>query len=168
MTAALTGSGPDKNGVSSRENKDLLVPDIFEKAEELGVESKYVEGNIKILNTAIEPVLNPDFNKNGTTDDEIFSTALEAVSGDSGFIFVHFHGIDDSGHDHGPLADKTLEVISKTDGYIRKLTADWTGKVIITADHGMHEADKGGDHGLVLYQDMFVPYIISDGGNIDE
>jgi hypothetical protein len=36
--------------------------------------------------------------------------------------------------------------------------------VIITSDHGMHSTDTGGYHGVFRYEDMIVPYIITEGG----
>jgi len=164
LAATLTGVGPAENGVYSRKQKDLNSPDIFQKAWELGKKSHYLEGNIKILNTTIEPVLNPDLNQDGRTDDEVFEAALEAMERDYSLIYLHFHGIDDLGHQFGPLAPETLEMIKTTDTYLQKLVENWSGKVLVTADHGMHATEKGGDHGMVCYQDLFVPYIMINGG----
>lgn len=168
LAAVLTGKGPAENGIYNRSFKDLKTPDIFKKATDMGLESSYVEGNIKILNTSIEPILNPDFNENNTTDDEVFEETKKQVNKDIDLIFTHFHGIDDSGHDYGPYGEKTIEVIKKTDSYINDLAQLWNGKIIITSDHGMHATKEGGDHGVVFYQDMFVPYLITEGGKIDE
>jgi len=168
LAAVLTGKGPAENGVYNREFKDLKSPDIFKKAADLGMESAYIEGNIKILNTSIEPILNPDLNGNNTTDDEVFNETKKQIDKGSQFIFVHFHGIDDSGHNYGPLGEKTIQVIKETDNYISQLAEMWDGKIIITSDHGMHTTSNGGDHGLVLYEDMFVPYLVTEGGKTDE
>ncbi len=164
LAATLTGVGPQENGVYSRKQKDLKSPDIFQKARELGKESIYLEGNIKILNTTIEPVLNTDLNQNGRTDDEVYKAALTAVNQDYSLIYLHFHGIDDLGHQYGPLATETMEMIKITDSYIHGLVDNWSGKVLITADHGMHTTDQGGSHGMICYEDLFVPYIIIEGG----
>ena len=168
LAAVLTGKGPTENGVYNREFKDLKSPDIFKKASDLGLESAYIEGNIKILNTYVDPILNPDLNENDTTDDEVFNETKKQIKNGSQFIFAHFHGIDDSGHDYGPLGEETIQVIKQTDNYISQLAEIWDGKIIITSDHGMHATREGGDHGLVLYEDMFVPYLITEGGKTDE
>lgn len=171
LAAVLTGKGPAENGIYNRNYKNLKVPDIFKKADDLGLKSVYVEGNIKILNTFIEPILNPDLNENDTTDDEVFKETKKQLTKDTDLIFAHFHGIDDNGHDFGPFGDKTVEVIKKTDNYLKELAQNWDGKIIITSDHGMHSTIEGGEHGLVLYQDMFVPYLITEGtkgGKMDE
>lgn len=46
-----------------------------------------------------------------------------------------------------------METIAALDGYIEKMIKEWHGKVIITAHHG-----------IICYKDMFVPYIIKEGG----
>ena len=165
LAAALTGKGPEENGVYSREFKKLKSKDLFQEVKEMGLKSKYIEGNIKILNTSKEPILNPDLNNNETTDDEVFGTAKEVINKQASLFFIHFHGIDEAGHDNGPYSKKTIDVIKKTDEYIAELAENWSGKIIITADHGMHSTVNDGDHGLILYQDMFVPYLVTEGGS---
>lgn len=168
LAATLTGQGPEKNGVYSREQKDLKTVDIFEKVSNSGGRNLYIEGNIKILNTSIEPVLNPDYNGNGSTDDEVFAAARGKLDKGYNLIYVHFHGIDDYGHDYGDLDEKTMQKIKETDSYLKKLIENWQGKVIITADHGMHSTDGGGDHGFVRYEDLIIPYILAEGGKTGE
>jgi|SRR6056297_89263 len=168
LAAVLTGKGPQENKIYSRDFKHIAVDDIFKKISKMSLNSVYIEGNIKILNTSIEPILNPDLNQNGITDDEIFKKTLKQMNGNANFVFVHFHGIDDMGHTYGPYGEKTIEMITQSDRYIQELAQNWPGKIIITADHGMHSILNGGDHGLVIYQDMFVPYLITDGGLKDE
>ncbi len=168
MAAMITGVGPEKNGVYSRAQKDMLVPDIFTIAEKTGKKSLLIEGDIKILNTGVEPILNLDTNGNGTKDDEIFTTAMENLSTDISLMFVHFHGVDDLGTEYGDLADETLDFITLVDGYIAQLVQGWSGKVIITADHGMHQIPGGGLHGVARFEDLIVPYIITEGGGKNE
>lgn len=164
LAAILTGVGPERNGIYSRKQKELRCEDIFIKVKEMGKTCANIEGDIKIINTSVEPLLNPDLNRNGMTDDEVLSAAIGAIKEDNSFIFVHFHGIDDAGHLYGDLSGKTMERVRLIDGYLRRLVSIWPGKVIITADHGMHADGDGGDHGIICYQDLFVPYIMTDGG----
>ncbi|MCK4260369.1 MAG: alkaline phosphatase family protein [Halanaerobiales bacterium] len=164
MAAILTGVGPAENGVYSRKQKDMLVPDLFAVAKKSGKKGLLIEGDIKILNTGIEPILNLDDNGNGTIDDEILKSAIENISEDIQLAVVHFHGIDDQGHSSGDLSRETMEVIKRTDDYIAQLVKNFSGKVILTADHGMHKTPEGGAHGTFRFQDLFVPYIITDGG----
>ncbi len=163
LAAMFTGKPPCDNGVYSRQQKDLNEETIFGVASRMGIKSLLVEGNIKILNTEIEPRLNVDSNSNGIVDDDILNTALENMNGEYRLMAVHFHGIDDSGHNSGDLSEETMKAISRTDGYIGKLISRWEGKVIIVADHGMHSTDEGGDHGEFQCRDMIVPYILTDG-----
>ncbi len=164
FAAMITGKSPAENGVYSRKQRELNVDSIFKHIEDEDKKAILIEGNIGILDTEIEPVLNIDKNKNGTTDDEVFNSALKAVKDDFNLVFVHFHGIDDAGHSYGDLSKETMEVIARTDEDIKELISRWKGKVIITSDHGMHSAADGGDHGEFRYEDMIVPYIILKGG----
>lgn len=165
LAAIITGKFPAENGVHSRKQRELQVDSIFKVAEDLDRKAIYIEGDIGILNTEIEPVLNIDNDGDGFTDDEVFKSAFNAIDKDYNLVFAHFHGIDDSGHTHGDLSSETMEVITKIDKYVEELVSNWSGKVIITADHGMHSTEDGGDHGQFRYEDMIVPYMIIGGGN---
>ena len=164
LATIFTGTTPDVNGVHSRKQREMLVPDIFALANQLGKKSVYIEGNIKILKTGVEPELHLDENSNGSFEDEIFNSALSHLKIMPDLLVVHFHSIDDMGHRYGDLARETLAQIQKIDEYTRQLVEGWAGKVIITADHGMHTVPEGGSHGSVRYEDWFIPYIITEGG----
>lgn len=163
LAAILTGRPPAENGVHTRKEMDVLVPSIFDHANQRDKDAVMIEGNIKILNLEIDPVLNIDKNSNDSADDEIRDKAIEVVDSGCNLMVAHFHGIDDSGHSYGDLSAQTLERIKTTDGYVRELVSRWNGKVIITADHGMHSTSVGGSHGEFRYEDMIVPYIICEG-----
>ena len=165
LAAIITGKYPIENGVYSRKQRELKVDSIFKRAKDLGKKSIYIEGDIGILKTEIEPMLNLDNTGDGFTDDEVYKSTMEAIEKDYNFVFTHFHGIDDSGHTYGDLSLETMEFINKVDTYVEEIVSKWNGKVIITADHGMHSTEDGGDHGEFRYEDMVVPYIIIDGGN---
>ena len=122
--------------------------------------------DIQIIKTEIEASLNSDRNSDGTIDDEIFEAALDNLDSDAALITVHFHSIDDSGHDTGDLPQETMERIRVIDTYIEELVSGWQGKVIITSDHGMHPISGGGNHGEFRYEDMVVPYLIINGGKL--
>ena len=156
--AMITGTTPNKNGVHNRSYRDMKVESIFGYANSRDAKSILLEGDIKILNTEIEPVLHVDTNKNGDTDDEMLSSALKALEEGYDLIFVHFHGVDDRGHQYGPMAAETLDHIKKIDSWITELKDDWQGNIYVTADHGMHSTETGGDHGECRYEDMIVPY----------
>ncbi len=156
LAAMVTGQTPDINGVTERGLRELLVQDMF-----AGRDAAMIEGHTKLVSTGIEQSLNADENGDGSTDDEVFADAMEAVKAGHELIFVHFHGVDDYSHTYGTHAPETQDKIAEVDGFIKQLTDEFTGKVIITADHGMHDTtgEKIGDHGEFRYEDMTVPYI---------
>jgi hypothetical protein len=164
FAAMITGKTPDENGVHSRKERNMNVATIFDKLQEQGKKALLIEGNIKILNTKVDTILNVDKNNNKSTDDEVFETADKNMDKGWDFMLVHFHGVDDTGHQFGDLSEKTMSKIKEVDAYIKKLSSKWNGDIIITADHGMHAVGNAGNHGDFLYQDMIVPYIMSKGG----
>ena len=159
MAAMITGTPPEINGISDRSKRIFKGTDIFEKVIGQGKSAMLIEGNIQVLNTSIEPVLNIDHNGNGT-DDEVAENALIAMKKDPDLIMVHFHGIDDQGHETGPYSEPTMAKIREIDGYVGQLTESFKGLIVLTADHGMHETNNGGDHGENVEEDMVVPFLI--------
>ncbi|MTI70355.1 MAG: hypothetical protein FH751_08920 [Firmicutes bacterium] len=160
FAAMITGKIPKENGVLNRSYRKLKVDTIFDKVDKLGKEGILIEGDIKILDTSIEPKLNIDLNNNSTIDDEIYNLAMKEIKKNTDFLMLHFHGIDNIGHKTGHLSKETMESIKIHDEYVKNLVKNWEGKVIMTSDHGMHTVKEGGDHGQVRVEDIFVPYII--------
>jgi len=158
--AIITGQTPDVNGIHNRSFRQMEVESIFGYAIKKEIKSILLEGNIKILNTEIEPELHLDMNKDSDTDDEMFESAINAAKEDYDFIFIHFHGIDDRGHTYGPKSQETVDYIKKVDSYIKKISEVWGRTIILTADHGMHSTEDGGSHGECRVEDMIVPYFI--------
>lgn len=165
FASMITGTLPPVNGVYDRSYRGLDVESIFGYAAGKDKEQVLIEGDIKILNTEIEPVLNVDANKNGDTDDEAYIGLLQAMEKDYDFLFVHFHGIDNRGHSHGPYAVETMDYIELIDEYLAQIDSLWPGRILITSDHGMHKTVQGGDHGQCRHEDMIVPYFIRENGN---
>ncbi len=165
MAAMLTGQWPNVNGVFSRKQREMKVPTLFAYAMEKDKDALLLEGPIGILKTEIEPTLHLDDNLSGDSDDEILASALDKIGDGPDLLMVHFHSIDDAGHDSGDLHPTTMETIRRNDQYVRALVEEWDGKVIILADHGMHAETIGGAHGVFRYEDMLVPLIITEGGN---
>ncbi|MGI6359109.1 MAG: alkaline phosphatase family protein [Bacillota bacterium] len=160
FAAMITGQPPGVNGVHSRSQRGLNVPSIFGRAVELGQKAILVEGNIQILDTEVDPRLNLDQNQQHGTDDEVFASGLQAIAEQPDLLMVHFHGIDDCGHQFGPLAEQTLQKIQQVDSYLQALAAEWDGTIIVVADHGMHVEGDGGSHGQARAEDFVVPYIV--------
>lgn len=167
FAAMITGSTPEENGVYSRNQRQLKVPTVFGRAQEMGKKAILIQGDRQVLDLEIQPVFNLDLNKSGTADDEIFETAKEYLPADYDFLMVHFKNVDATGHSYGDMHNSTLEAIRTVDGYIKELVNGWDGVVIITADHGMHSTKDAGNHGVFRFEDMVVPYIVTEGGRKD-
>lgn len=162
FASIITGELPLVNGVHNRSYRDIKVESIFGYAVDSSLSSLLLEGDIKILNTEVEPVLNIDLNKDGDTDDEIMKAAMESIDEGYDLVFIHFHGIDDRGHEFGPYHRNTLEYVEVVEDYLIELDSVWEGAIIATADHGMIETEDGGDHGSCQYEDMIVPYFLRE------
>ncbi len=160
LAAIITGQTPNVNGVHDRSLREMNVDSIFKYVIDNNKSSILLEGDIKILNTEIEPKLHIDLNKDGDIDDDIYESALIAAKGNYDLIFVHFHGIDDRGHNFGPYSDEVMDYIQTIDEYLQNLSEVWDGNIILVPDHGMYETTEGGGHGIVYQSDMVVPYFI--------
>lgn len=162
FAAMVTGQPPIKNGIVDRSFREPKVNTIFDEIK--GKNHVLIESNGSILSLNTETVFSIDQNNNGTTDDEIFENTILQIqeNKDLDFILVHFHGLDDSGHQFGDLDERTIDVLIQTDQYIEKIVEKWDGKVILVSDHGMHSSGEEGNHGVFRYEDMFVPYIIQN------
>jgi predicted AlkP superfamily pyrophosphatase or phosphodiesterase len=161
LGALVTGQAPGKNGVKARGDMELEVDDIFLKARELQKKAILIEGDVKLINTSVEPVLNPDINGDGYTDDEVYNSVLLNIH-DYDLIFVHFHGIDDASHTYGPNSAEALKRTSVIDTYVEEILESWGGAVIVSADHGQHENNGLGEHGTDREEDITVPYLYTD------
>lgn len=165
FAAMITGAGPDENGIHDRSFRNLSSS-IFTVLNEKGLKSLLIEADIRILDHGAEEILNTDRNKNGSIDDEVFERAVKESDKEYDYMLVHFHKIDDCGHSYGPFGKETLEQISISDKYVEELVKGFSGKIIVTADHGMHKTETGGSHGQARFEDFIVPYLIINGGMI--
>jgi len=127
--------------------------DLFTAAGGRGKTCAYIEGSHVPVGASLRPVLS-------LSDGDVYTNAREALAANPDLIFIHFHGIDDIAQDCGPYARETLDRIEEIDDYVRVLCEKFDGRVIITADHGLHATEDGGEHGLFMSEDMVVPYIV--------
>jgi len=163
LAAMITGTTPDINGIAGRGVMDFNGEDIFEKAQKLGKRVAYIEGDVKMLNTSVEPVLSVN---EGAQDSRVFENTQKAIDDNNQLIFTHFHSIDDDATTYGPYALENMEQIELVDRMVEQLVKDFNGTVIISADHGLHPTETAGTHGRVCSEDMLVPYIITKGGRV--
>lgn len=66
--------------------------------------------------------------------------------------------------DHQYINEKHFLALNKTlldllDNAYNVVVSDVSG-ILVVSNHRIHTNEKGGTHGIVSYQDMFVPYII--------
>ncbi len=156
LAAMITGETPDINGVTERSERELLVPDMFEN-----VDGVLVEGYSKLVNSSVSPILNADENADGSTDDEVFASAMKTIEEEHELVFVHFHGYDDISHTYGTYSDEAIKKLDEIEGYVNEMLSAFSGTTYIISDHGQHDTSIGeklGDHGEFKYEDMCIPF----------
>ena len=93
----------------------------------------------------------------------MLANALAVIeAGMPDLLFVHFHGIDDTGHTYGPGSPEQLAAIWGVDAAVGELmeAAPEDTLILILADHGQHrvqEEDSLGNHGHLIEEDMLIP-----------
>lgn len=163
LAAIVTGQTPDKSGIHDRSNRQPQTPDILGILAGKGRRGILVEGAINILDLDGEVSLNSDMNGDGFSDDEIHASALARIREGYDYMLVHYHSLDDAGHDYGPWASEAQERLAVLDQDVGELLAAWPGPVLVVADHGMHATADGGSHGDFCHEDMLVPLITFPG-----
>jgi len=160
----LTGAPPGVHGVTERNVRQTEVETLFDVANAAGLRVKAVEGNALSFNLRnADIVLSGDRDGNGGTDDNVLSNALAALEGGMpDLFFVHFHGIDDAGHEYGPDAPAERAKITEVDAAVEQIIAAVPSDtlIVIFSDHGMHHVDeqgRQGNHGHLVERDMFIP-----------
>ncbi len=163
----LTGASPDVHGVDRSGIRKTDTETLFDVASAAGLKVVAVEGeSLAFALRGAEFELSADFDGNGSTDDNVLAKTLEVLrSGLPDILFVHFHGIDDTGHTYGPGSAEesaTVEEVDAAVGRIIEMLPEGT-LVVIFADHGMHKVEEEGrlgNHGHLLERDMFVPIFL--------
>jgi hypothetical protein len=172
--SVLTGALPEVHGADRRGIRKVETETLLDVATAAGLRVVAVEGEALAFNLRnAEMQLSGDRDGNGETDDNVLANALAALeSGMPDLFFVHFHGIDDAGHEYGPGAPQERSKISEVDAAVERLVeAVPSGTlIIIFADHGMHAVDelgRLGNHGHLIERDMFIPiFVVVKGGDI--
>jgi hypothetical protein len=168
VTAALiTGVEPEINGVDQPGKRSTKAVTIFDQLRSENESFSIVEGYSLYLSNlkADDLVLSNDDNQNGTSDDEVFQNAITKMRVSMPeFLWIHFHGIDDTGHTYGPWSPETIQRVQAIDGFVQQLMdASPTNTLfLITADHGMHIGNVGqrtGEHGNLIAEDMLIPLL---------
>jgi hypothetical protein len=165
--AIITGLPPIENGVYETGIRKTEATTIFDRISNAKLKSIAVEGESLAFNLRnTEVILSGDKDSNGNTDDNVFLNSIEVIKSKMpNLLWIHFHGIDDSGHTFGPDSKQVDDKILELDTYYRKIVDSLpVNTLIITfADHGMHsvtEEGRSGNHGNLIYEDMVIPVII--------
>ncbi len=145
--AMITGTTPKRNGVREHTKRQTQVETIFHTLAKANRSTLAVEGSDNSFNLPqTKTILSGDRDGDGSTDDNILANAIKiAKEGMPDFLWVHFHGIDDVGHQYGPRTDEELAKIKEVDSCVKEIVAALPANtlVIICSDHGMHAVQEG-------------------------
>ena len=165
--AILTGLPPTENGIYETGIRKTEAATIFDLTSSSGLKSIAVEGESLAFNLRnTEVILSGDRDLNGSTDDNVFSNAEDVIKTNMpDLLWIHFHGIDDSGHSFGPDSEQVNRKIIEIDSYYGKIIHMLPENTLIIAfaDHGMHlvnEEGRVGNHGNLIYDDMVIPVFV--------
>jgi hypothetical protein len=166
--AMLTGTTPKRNGVREHTKRQTQVETIFHTLAKSNRSTFAVEGSDNSFNLPqTKTILSGDRDGDGSTDDNVLANSIKIIEeGMPDFLWVHFHGIDDVGHQYGPRTDEEVAKIKEVDSCVKEIVSVLPANtfVIICSDHGMHavqEGDRLGNHGSLQAMDMFVPIWLS-------
>lgn len=134
---------------------------VFDILERRGLDAVWVGGN-SLPVYVDHSVLNADVNGDGSEDDEVAAAAVREYLAGADFLVVHFKGTDTAMHDFGPYTPEGRASMKAADAEIGEILRHLeTGTVVIVyADHGCHAARRGGNHGTLTPDDMYIPIIV--------
>jgi predicted AlkP superfamily pyrophosphatase or phosphodiesterase len=136
---------------------------LFDVAAQENLEVIAVEGHSLAFNLRnTETILSGDRDENGFTNDNVFENSLEVIRSDMpDLLYIHFHDIDDMGHQYGPFSSEYETSIIQVDSYLEEIFTRLPEDTLITifADHGMHKTEDGGNHGTLTAADLIIPII---------
>lgn len=95
------------------------------------------------------------------TDDEVEDIALRfAQEHRPQFLIVQLGATDDIFHKHGPSSAEVVPTLHELDERLRRMVAELKAldyALLLTADHGQHDVERGGSHGTADDEDALVP-----------
>lgn len=132
--------------------------DILDKQ---GKKAVWVDGDVApvYLNGTI---LNRDTNGDGSDDDEAADAAIGQYKSGASLVIVHFDDTDSIMHKYGPDSPQTEAAVNRTDALVGRIVSnlDKDTAVVVWADHGCHESEGTGDHGMLIPADMDIPIFV--------
>jgi len=163
--ALLTGAPPHVNGVFGYGYRTTELTTLFDHAAEHGLSVTAVEGHSLAFNLrSAEVILSGDRDGDGHTDDNVLANSLEVIQAEMpDLLFIHFHDVDDMGHQFGPNSAEYKDAVTRLDNYLSQIyqTLPSNTFLIISADHGMQDDPRstGGNHGQLTQSAMTIPII---------
>jgi len=161
--ALLTSTLPKENKVYGYGYRMTTSKTLFDLFAENGKTVIAVEGHSLAFNLRnAETILSGDRDENGITNDNVFENSLEVIRSDMpDLLYIHFHDIDDMGHQFGPFSPEYETTIIQVDSYLEEIFTRLPEDTLIAifADHGMHKTEDGGNHGTLTAPDLIIPII---------
>ena len=164
--ALLTSTPPYVNGVFGYGFRKTETKTIFDHALENGRSVVAVEGSGLAFNLRNADInLNGDRDGDGFTNDNVHKSTLEVIeAGMPDLLFIHFHDVDDQGHQYGPDSQEYADAIIQVDGYLSEIVSVLPSDtfIIIFSDHGMQKdpLGPGGNHGYLTKESMINTIIL--------
>ena len=166
--ALLTSAPPYVNGVFGYGYRSTESKTLFDLAVEAGPSVTAVEGNSLAFGLQnAEVILSGDRDGDGFTNDNVLDNSLRVIAEDMpDLLFIHFHDVDDQGHNYGPDSQEYEAAIFRVDGYLEQIYQALPENTFITifADHGMQNdpSSCGGNHGGLTKSAMIIPIIFME------
>lgn len=134
---------------------------VFDILERKGLTAVWVDGGSPPV-AVDDTILDIDTNGDGSSDDEVAASAIDEYRAGTGFMVVHFKDTDTIMHQYGPYSPEGLASLKTADAEVGQVleSLDNGTVVIIYADHGCHTARRGGNHGTLIPDDMYIPLIV--------
>ncbi|QRN83707.1 alkaline phosphatase family protein [Chloroflexota bacterium] len=159
--ALFTSTIAANNGVYGYGYRSTELTTLFDIVTDNGKMAIAVEGASLPFNLRnAEVILSGDRDNNGWSDDNVYLNAMEVIQNNlPHLLYIHFHEIDDMGHEYGDNSPEYETALIRVDGYIADIVDMLPSDtlIIILADHGMHTTADGGNHGTLTAADMLIP-----------
>jgi len=159
--ALFTSTPPSVNKVYGHGFRSTELTTLFDVLIDNEKMAVAVEGASMPFNLRnAEVVLSGDRDGNGYSDDNVYMNAMEVIQNSlPHLLYIHFHEIDDMGHEYGENSTEYEAALIRVDQYITDIVDMLPSDtlIIIIADHGMHTTPNGGNHGTLAATDMLIP-----------
>lgn len=160
FSTMVTGAELDVHGMQSRES-DFQCETLFDIVRAHGGRSAGV-GRVGYTGSMIlARFADLQGTAESNTDAEVEQITLAFARAQlPEFVIVQLGSTDDVFHQYGPSSAEALPVVRETDERLGRMVEELVGlgyAVIVTADHGQHDCDRGGTHGSDADEDALVP-----------